>query len=217
MPNERVRAPKRLASLDQTKEMFESTGDFRWVALAIGERPDKPPEWAMKECIREFNRDRKAPVIGNQPEELGKRLDAMIRYFIQAEDEFEERVAKGGVVGGPDDEYTPPPTAKAIAYALAQSGIHPDEGEYIAKERQLRRAWQAELENGPFTDEQYLKLEGMPVQTERMLRVLLKFGDAEYVGGRPLSEMPRVMYYRSIEDELSDEDKNNFLSSVTDT
>lgn len=57
--------------------------DFRFVALAIGESPLRPPTWAVWECILE--KDRTSPKAASGTKEVSVILDEMVRFFAREE------------------------------------------------------------------------------------------------------------------------------------
>lgn len=71
------------------QSMMAGTPDYEYIALAIGERPFDPPDWAMLECIELHSNTIKASTRGNDNatsrHAMRQILDKIIRFYIAAE------------------------------------------------------------------------------------------------------------------------------------
>ena len=81
-----VSGPHEVANAERLFRASEERGqrDFRFVAMAIGAEPYRPPNWAIWECIAE--KDRAGRRAASGLDEVGEILDEVARYF--ARDHF---------------------------------------------------------------------------------------------------------------------------------
>lgn len=113
--------------------------DFRFVAIAIGECPFRPPTWAIWECILE--KDRTARRAPSGTKEVGEILDEVVRFF--AREEFaRDNAAKR--------EARPPSLRRAIRSACGTLGKRT---KYLSAGsadtswmKDIERAWRREQE-----------------------------------------------------------------------
>jgi hypothetical protein len=155
--------PKKVDVSTQAEKRFRKTGDFRFVALAIGERPHDPPDWALWACRWAYWLNQQQAFGTGQTATHGAMLDEMIQFYHHAQMQHSD-------VEG----YRPPPLARAMAHALARVKNLTREDQpalYQREERKLRRAWQRELRHGtPCMNNP--PLIGFAKATERMAIVL---------------------------------------------
>lgn len=114
------------------------TPDFRYVALAIGENPYRPPSWAVWECILEKNRTARRAASGTR--EVSTILDEVVRFFakehFRRDDEPERRTKSS------------PPLRLAIRTACETLNLRAKERSAGAAEaswmKDVERAWRRE-------------------------------------------------------------------------
>ncbi|WP_157096590.1 hypothetical protein [Tsuneonella dongtanensis] len=112
--------------------------DFRFVALAIGENPYRPPTWAIWECIIE--KDRAARKAASGTREVSDILDEVVRFF--AKEEFRRD-------GLPGERAKPAPSLRlAIRTACETLNLRTKERSGGAAEaswmKDVERAWKRE-------------------------------------------------------------------------
>lgn len=160
------------------RKQFEQTRDYRYVALAIGAAPFKPPKWAIEACFELHRRTLEEASSGNTPKLTGQQLDDVMRELFRAED-----IAIPADKYSLSQNYVAPSLASAIKNVLIRS-IGSDDPSFDANVRRLRRAWDHEA-RGVETDQS-----GFP-QTERYRRILREWGDKN--ASRPWSQLPEQL------------------------
>lgn len=177
----RAQRMKKIDVSEEAEVFFRETGDYRYVAIAIGQSPSDPPHWARWACQLAFwNNEQQAPNSDTRLK-AGHLLDLMILFFKESQDSPGARIAVENAT------YKPPKVARAMAYAFGRIGVpEEDTDHYKSEERKLRRAWDAELKAGTLHKGEGPYLIGFPRATPRMIR-MLRGAD---LSGLPLSNMP---------------------------
>lgn len=123
--------------ITNAEALFDETGDFRYVALAIGAAPIAPPFWAMWECVAEHHRT-ELIAKSNYPE-----LDIIL-------DELARQIAKehfARMDGRKPDERPFPSLAEFTRRSCRATGLRTDKLDQNANDdwaRDIRRAWDHE-------------------------------------------------------------------------
>lgn len=134
--------------------------DFRYVALAIGASPLKPPRWAVWECIMEHDRTagRPASNVGK----LGELLDEVVRVYARVQFQNEDK--------GRDRAIARPSLRAAIiqARAFLERGGASSSDANDDWMKTATRAWNTEQET---VAESYFHLDGWNT-TSRINRVI---------------------------------------------
>lgn len=151
------------------------TPDFRYVALAIGEVPIKPPKWAIDACIEEKELTETASASVAR-EDIGIVLDEAIRIFYDHEEETNR-------------DGSELPFAAAIREACKRTNKFLGfDGSLGASElKTIRDAWKREQKESNL--ESNLFLEGFK-PTERIDRVLIaKLGSEFGMSTNPMRDI----------------------------
>lgn len=117
--------------------------DFRYIAIAIGAEPTRPPPWAVWQCILE--KDRTARRAATNTVEVHRILDEVVRY-LATEQFFRDDHPEEG-------EKASPELGAAIRAACATLGLRMDfvSGPKSAETdwmKDVKRAWEREQEEG---------------------------------------------------------------------
>lgn len=139
----RPKVPSGGSEIVGVKELFDKSvekgrPDFRYLALAIGSSPAKPPTWAMLECRFEFERTRRQ--ASSETDHLHKMLDEIAWAYVEelARREDSKR----------DRDDPPPPFKEMVrrAYWASEKTTLPRASENDAY-RIYSRKWNDEQEN----------------------------------------------------------------------
>jgi hypothetical protein len=98
--------------IDNAEELFRRSvankkTDYRYVAMAIGQNPLEPPDWAIRECVQARTVTEQEPSL-RPPGKSGGMLDQIIIEFLKHRDAWEfrcwqfKRSEKAGHTGLPD-------------------------------------------------------------------------------------------------------------------
>ena len=157
-------------SVQNAEEMFrQSAGgagqggerDYRYVALAIGNSPANPPNWAILECI-ELRQSEERKAARGHPDKVSAVLDDLVRFFDLMQREFE---AAAILADAEAPKYKPPSIRSAIIHVLELGGDANDD-----RFRDIREAWNWEQKHD-LAPNSYFGLDGFNT-TSRIDRVL---------------------------------------------
>ena len=153
----------------KAETLFAETGDFRYVALAIGAAPIAPPFWAMWECVAEHHRtERRAK---SHLSEVDLILDEMARQIAK------EHFARMDGINSNEAPF--PSLAEFIRRSCRITGLRTDKLEHTADDnwtRDIRRAWDYEQRTPLKFDAWNLPQTKM---TERIDRIVTEMVGAE--------------------------------------
>jgi hypothetical protein len=172
---------------EDCENRFSETGDPVFLALAIGRQPHSPPVWAVECCIALYEQVGHTFGSGGDKEKMGRRLDAMWRFFLAHPDEPER-----------DDEgkrtRNKGPSIKAAARSaiLLIDGITQSHQLFETGLRQLERAWDREQLNDLDPDQTYEVFDGL-APTHRFSRIFAEWGAGEY-GGMTAHEASKAIF-----------------------
>lgn len=166
--------PKKINVERDARRLFEETKDFRYVAMAIGQSPNDPPDWAKWACRKAYWLNEQTAPSGHPAEEVGALLDEIIKFYIDWETSAERTGEKR------------PSLAAAIGHLLSEYGLVKGDHNTKSYKRKLRAAWDAELKAGRPCKEAGVQLLNFPRVTNRMKRHL---GGAN-TNGMPISTAP---------------------------
>ncbi|MFK4005022.1 hypothetical protein [Qipengyuania sp. NPDC077563] len=139
--------------IENAQQLFERTGDYRYVALAIGSSPTKPPKWAMQACLAECERT-ESKAYSVDEDRIGQVLDDTIRALANHERDTRKNCRMS--------------LRAAILKATGRVSGPLDEDSEV---RPYRRAWDREQKED--RRHSYLGLEGYET-THRIHRVLME-------------------------------------------
>ncbi|MDT0576494.1 hypothetical protein RM533_09870 [Croceicoccus sp. F390] len=166
------------------QSVTDNAPDYKYVALAIGVRPARPPAWAMLACIELRQREEVTAARGSLTD-VPFILDELIRFYLRKQREFENRPE---YVSDDLDNYSLPPLRSAILHVLQENGLRGAEGGTADDNwhRDIRNAWDWEQERDFIVDadpacemrlDGFLKSKGkrVPIKTtSRIQRVLMQ-------------------------------------------
>ena len=161
------------------ERLFAETKDFRYVALAIGLHPVRPPHWAIEACIAERLVSERSTSMAAQVQHASRILDLAVALMAKHEDDYflpsrncsdEQTRAEWYRVN--EHLYEAKPLATALREALLTIEPHPND--IVGAVRNLENAWAREQEEEWLDDTVFsvLSLRNIPT-TSRINRVLL--------------------------------------------
>lgn len=168
------------------ERLFLETNNFRYVALAIGANPVRPPSWAMEACIAErLTAERSSS--GGQRQHTSRILDLAIALMATHEDEYflparslkdeESRIAWYKLY---EVQYKAKPLATALRQALLI--IDPHEKLIDAAIVNLRNAWMREQKEERLNEKNFSVLRLRKIKTtariDRVLRAMEEWKSA---------------------------------------
>jgi hypothetical protein len=165
------------ADIQNAELRYAETRDKMFLALAVGAMPHKPPLWVIEECARLTDEVAASAARGNSQILMGKRLDAMWRFFISMSDNY-MRNDKGRIISN-----VGPSLAEAARHALfiidnIEISAHGFDTAMIC----LQREWRLERSQVALGFEDYELFDGL-TSTPRMARVLAEHFDT--IVGQP--------------------------------
>lgn len=172
-------AKKRTKKIDIRKDaerLFQETGDYRYVALAIGESPDDRPSWAIWACKMAYWFNEQKAAAGIPSDEVGSLLDSMIAFYVDRQGETDSREIGKKTA----------PLTHAMRHTLIEHGVPPGTDLHDAWLKKLRIAWDKEYAAGTPLKYNRWHILGFHKVTTRMQRHL---GGSD-AGGLPLSKIP---------------------------
>lgn len=171
------------------ERLFFETNDFRYVALAIGANPVRPPDWAIEACIAERMATERTTSMTSFAKKGPRILDLAIALMAKHEDDF--------FLAGRDideSQYEEKPLATALREALL--AIDPNPADIVGAVKNLENAWKRE-QREELLDEtlpSVQRLREIPT-TARIHRVLTAMEEWNSAPGSPLSADPELLVW----------------------
>lgn len=127
------------------RRLFEETGDYKYVALAIGAAVNDPPKWALIECWRLKKITQSDPAMATNLPAASRIMDRAIELMIEHEDQQRNTPTNENcsIQRMPSSGFNVRPLPKETALKRALAEIAPDREEQAAIEA-LKKAWQRE-------------------------------------------------------------------------
>lgn len=179
------------AQIERAEQMFRESGDYKYVALAIGSRPLDPPKWAMLACVKLRLKSEALSALGRNVQHVDAILDTAVWFLAQHQTErFEKCQAIGDPAQRAACKLAIKPMARDRALKKAIRHINPDlmddkQGRLVSTLDALKKAWDREKKEERFDwdatgpDAGGPTLDGFRL-THRIARVLMQYHASEY-------------------------------------
>lgn len=186
------------------ERLFSETNDFRYVALAIGAHPVRPPQWAIEACIAERLVTERSTLMASQLKNASRILDLAVALMAKHEDEyflpgtyFEDEQSRVEWYRFNEHRYKAKPLVTSFREALLS--IEPHERNIDAAIRNLRNAWEREQREEKLDEAlpSVLRLRKIPT-TSRINRVLMTMEGWNSAPDSPFSTDPELLVWDAL-------------------